>query len=390
VHKQPFFPYGRQWIDQKDIDSVVETLKSDTITRGERVIAFEKALADYCGAKHVIAFNNGTSALHAAYYAAEVSSFDQVVTSPNTFVGTVTGAMLLGAKPRLIDIELSSGNMDISHLEPRVMPPSTRGRNIFVPVHFAGRPIDMQRLEACIPEAVVIEDACHALGATYTNGKRVGCCEWSNMTVFSFHPVKTITMGEGGAVLTNDDWLDIRLRHFRNNGMESDPRYMCEESPGPWYYEVQDFTGNYHLTAIQAALGLSQLQKIDGFVAKRRHLVAEYRKHLASVPHVQLLSAAEDDHSAHHLFVVLIDFEKINKTRADVILALREAGVGTQVHYIPLYRHPIFRNKFGIDEELFPQTEGYYSQALSLPLYYALEEKDIATICNTLQIVLKK
>lgn len=385
-----FIPYARQSISASDIDAVVYALQSPMITRGANVEAFEQAIAQYCGAQFAVALNSGSTALIAACHAAQTTVNDCVISTPNTFVASVNAATRYGAKPVLIDIDRSTGNLDLNRLEEVLKSDKrSRGKNVIIPVHFAGLPVDMQRLESLIrsPDTVVIEDAAHALGSKYADGQMVGCCAWSDMTIFSFHPVKTITTGEGGMVLTNNPDLYHRLKRFRNNGIERNPDLFEAEVEERFegYYEVKEATNNYNFTEFQAALGLSQLERIDQFIQKRRQLIAKYRELLKGVSNLQMLTDTMDDRTAFHLCVVQIDFAAYNTTRSQLVQDLGECGVGTQVHYIPVYRHPFFKERYGDIRECFVETEKYYSQALSLPLYYELEMSDVEFVVETLK-----
>ena len=384
-----FLPRGKHSISEKDIQEVVAVLKSESITRGPKVEEFENAAASYCGAKYAVAFSSGTSALMAAYHAAELNPYDRLITTPNTFAATVGAGIRYGATPVFVDIERNTGNLELSQIEHNINYESTRGRTILVPVHFSGIPVDMCRLEQMIaePYTVTIEDAAHALGSSYPSGEKVGSCTYSAMTTFSFHPAEQITTGEGGMVTTNDDELCHRLKKFRNNGIETAAPYL-EGEPSPGYYEVQEITGNFNFTEIQAALGLSQLKRLDKIAAKRRALVAAYRERLKDTPHLRLFTSQYDDITAYQLFVVQIDFNAYDTTRAEVMRKLTEEGIGTQVHYIPVYRHPFFTKGSGDIREYFPNMEAYYSQALSLPLFYDLTTDDVDRIVKKLKKVL--
>lgn len=386
-----FFPYGRQSISEADILEVSRALAGRIITRGEYVEAFEHAIADYCGAKYAVAFNSATSALLAACHVAELGPADRMICSPNTFIATVTAGLHRKATPIFVDIDRHTGNLDINQVGENLRAfKSTRGRTAIMPVHFSGIPVEMHRLDRmiCSPDTIVIEDAAHALGSRYQDGQKVGCCAWSHMTVFSFHPVKTITTGEGGMVTTNDPDFAYRLQRFRNNGIERDPMHL-QGDPKEWYegyYEVVEMTGNYNFTDMQAALGLSQLKRIEEFVEKRRQLIGVYRNLLSDMPDMQMFTAENDALTAFHLCVVQIDYEKYHTTREHVIARLKEKGVGSQVHYIPVYRHPIFGNKDICS--YFPNMEAYFAQALTLPLYYDLTAENVKTIVMTLKDIL--
>lgn len=385
-----FIPYARQSINASDLQSVSAALNSPLITRGPYVEKFEQSIADYCGATYAVAFNSGSTALLAACYAVKVNAFDRLISTPNTFVATIGSAVQFGATPKFLDIEPLTGNINLKQIEYTLEQPYSRGRPIIAPVHFAGIPVDVAAIDEALkdPEAIIIEDGCHALGSCYKSGKRVGSCEHSQMTIFSFHPAKTITTGEGGMVTTNDEQLYRNLKLYRNNGIERSSDYL-ENSPKPWYYEVQELTNNTHLTELQAALGLSQLDRLDAFISKRRQLVALYRKLLKGAPHLTLFTDEYDHRTAFHLFVVQIDFAAYHTTREHVMEALAAQGIGTQVHYIPVYSHPHFRRMCGDISDYFPAMEDYYAKALSLPLYFDLTFEQVERVADTLLKTLK-
>lgn len=374
--------YCRQSIDSSDVEAVSAALQADLITRGPQVKSFEQAVASYCGAEYAVAFNSGTTALMAACYAAKLSPHDRVLTTPNTFLATVSAPMAYKAVPVFIDIDRNSGNFDLKQLEMNLPYETTRGRNVIMPVHFAGIPVDMEEIDRMIvgPNNLIIEDAAHAIGSSYKDGRKVGSCAYSAMTMFSFHPAKTITTGEGGMITTNDPALYEELLKFRNNGQA-----LVGE---PWFHPATDITGNFNFTEMQAALGLSQLKRLDSFVLKRRELMTHYRNLLKDIPHVRLFSSEYEAHTAYHLCVVQIDFEALGTKREEVMSKLQNSGIGTQVHYIPVYRHPF--TKSGSIAEYFPEMEAYYSQALTLPLFYDLSSDDITHIVKILKESLNK
>lgn len=387
-----FLPYSRQSITEQDIEAVSEALRGEQITRGSNVEAFEAAFAAYVGADYAVAFSSGSTALAATYGAGEIGPSDRVLSSPNTFIATTGFATERGARLALADITLDSGNIDLERIEPQLEYLSLKGRLFVVPVHFAGIAVDMERLEQMIRgvNVMVIEDAAHALGSVYPDGRKVGCCAHSDMTIFSFHPVKTITTGEGGMVTTNDPDLYRKLKLFRNSGIVRDAEHLKEGVSAPWYYEVQQISGNFHLTEFQAALGLSQLKRLDSFVAKRRALVGYYRSQLAGMEGVGLFNSSYDPQTAYHLMVVQIDFNRFRTSRTEVMEELRRQEIGTQYHYIPLYRQPCYRRLVGCDEELFPAMESYYHSALSIPLFPEMTPNDVERVCQCLKETLTR
>lgn len=389
MNTQKFLPYAQQFIFPEDIEEVRCALSKPMITRGPLVEAFEHALASYCGAKYGVAFTNCTAGLMAAYHAAKIGPADSFFTTPNTFVASMGAGIQHGATPIFLDIDRNTGNLDLDQLALNIDQPKSRGKKIVVPVHFSGIPVDVEAIEKMLksPESLIIEDAAHALGSHYKNGTKVGCCAKSDMTVFSFHPAKNITTGEGGMVMTNDEELYHQLQLFRNNGIERDPKFLQGQA-APWYYEVVDLTGNYNFTEMQAALGLSQLKHLDLFIAKRHKLMQQYRQKLASIENIRLFEPNESYRIAYHICVVQINFAAYKKTRTDVMTALKERGIGTQVHYIPVYRHPFFEKSAGDISEFFPAMETYYAQALTLPLFYAMEEEDVDRVVTSLREVL--
>lgn len=379
-----FIPYAQQTIDASDIEAVVEALKSKWLTRGPYVEKFEQALSAYCGAKYTVCFNSGTTALQAAYFASNIQVGDLVYTTPNTFAGTVVGALLYGAKLKYVDIDRESGNLSTALLNQELLNTKAEQKKVICAVHFSGIPVDMSAIARRKNEnLILIEDAAHSLGGAYKDGKRVGSCALSDMTVLSFHPAKSITTGEGGAVTTNSEELFRRLCLFRNNGIVRDPPH----APFPGYYEVHSATGNYNFTDFQAALGLAQLSKLDFFIEKRRKLSSLYRQYLGWIASIKLFDAAHDSYSAHHLFVIQVDFEKIGKSRAEVMQILKQRNIGTQVHYIPLYRHPAFLDLS--QSKWLLSTERYYNSCLTLPLYPSLSEEAVIKICAELASIFK-
>lgn len=381
-----FLPYAKQHISNEDIESVKSALSQAIITRGPLVEAFEKEMADFCGAQYAVAFNNASAALTAAYLAANVGPNDRVVTTPNSFVASISPAIEHSATPIFVDIDRNTGNLNLEHALLNINQPQSKGKTIVVPVHFSGIPVDIQALDGRISnhQTVIIEDAAHAIGSCYKDGTRIGACTWSHMTVFSFHPAKTMTTGEGGLVTTNDPKLYQQLKCARGNGIERDPHHLSHH-PYPGYYEVKFLSGNYNFTEMQAALGSSQLKQLPKFIEKRQQLMDLYRSKLSSFEHVRLFSPPSKETIAYHLCVVQIDFAAYKTTRKAVMDALYGMGIGTQLHYIPLYRHPFFTQRAGDISDYFPEMEAYYAQGLSIPLYYDLTEEDVDRVVSSLK-----
>lgn len=363
MDKNQFLPYGSQSIDKSDIEAVSAVLKGDWITRGPKVREFEEAIASYCDAKYGVAFTNCSHGLWAAYKAAGVSEGDRFLTTPNSFVSTTSGALQMGGQPIFIDIEEETGNLSLEQLSCNLNVSLTRGKEVIVPVHFGGVPVDMERVDGMIrsPETVVIEDAAHAFGSCYEDGSRVGSCSYSSMTVFSFHPVKNITTGEGGVVTTNSEELYEKLKCLRDSGRQG--------------IDVVELSSNYHMTEFQAALGLSQLKRVDKFRKKREQLVSLYCEKLAEHPLVTPMTQPSPN-VFHNLFVVKVEGEDRGELMAD----LKEKGIGTQVHYRPIYHHSLIKNVRGDLSSYFPAMESYYEKALSLPLFVGMEEEDVERV----------
>ncbi len=376
-------PYGRQSITDEDIEAVVAVLKSDYLTQGETVPAFEQGLADYCQVPHVVACNNGTTALHLACATLSLGEEDWVWVSAISFVASANCARYCGAQVDFVDVEPDTGNLCVAALREKLqsVQGTARQPRALVAVHLAGQPCDLAEIGALCRQYGVhlIEDACHALGASY-QGQPIGSCVHSDMTVFSFHPVKPITTGEGGAVTTRCAELAARLRLYRSHGITRDPEQLGAPSPGGWYYEQQVLGFNYRLTDIQAALGLSQLSRLSRFIEQRQQLAARYDALLDRLP-VQPLRQMEDRHSGYHLYVVKVD------DRDRVFARLREAGIGVNVHYMPIPAQPYYR-ELGHDPATYPGAQAYYRQAISLPLFPTLSLDEQDQVVRALESVL--
>jgi len=393
-------PYGRQWIDDDDIAAVVEVLKGDWITQGPTVAAFETASAAIVQARHAVAVSSGTSALHLAYLAAGLGPGDEIVTTPITFAATANAARLCGAEVKFIDIDPETMCMPPAALD-RVINKRTK---IIAPVDFAGLPCAMTDINAVAARhgLTVVTDAAHSLGATY-EGKPVGGL--SHMTCFSFHPVKSITTGEGGMVVTNDGALAERMRLLRSHGIrpardgatiaaaamdiEGGANNPASGQPAGWYGEMLDLGLNYRITDLQCALGLSQIKKLGMFVARRQAIAQRYRAALAGHDLIDLQTIPQGRTSAWHLFVVKLKLERMAKTRKAVFDALRADGLGVQVHYIPVHLHPYYRQRYQHRRGDFPNAERYYDRCLSLPIFPAMSDEDATRTLETLEKALR-
>ncbi len=374
-------PYGRQHLDEDDVKAVVETLTSNWLTQGPAISKFETALADYCGANFGIAVNSATSALHIACLALGVSKGDRVWTSPNSFVASSNCALYCGAKVDFVDIDLHTGNMCVDALRKKLaLAESTNALpKVVIPVHFAGQPCDMKEIRALSKQYgfFVIEDASHAVGAKYQE-KFVGSCQFSDICVFSFHPVKIITTMEGGMALTNNSEWAEKMRMLRSHGITNDPEKMTEDSHGPWYYQQIALGFNYRMTDVEAALGLSQLSKLETFLEKRNVLANYYDKLFSDYSGITPLQQNSKIYSSYHLYVVRID-SLTNQQHATLVANLRESGVFAHVHYIPIHMQPFYIS-LGFKIGDFPNAEKYYQQAVTLPLFPDLKEDEVEHI----------
>ncbi len=373
-------PYAKQYLDDDDIKAVVEVLKGDYLTTGPYINQFESEFALKVGAKYAVAVSSGTAALHIAYLAADLKPYDEVITTPMTFAATANAALYVGAQPVFADIDGQTYNIDVKEIESHLTPQA----KAIVPVHYTGLPCEMGEIcdIAKLHNLVVIEDACHALGAKYKDTV-IGDCTYSDMTVFSFHPVKHITTGEGGMITTNSESLYHKLIKLRSHGITRDSRSFKEPSHGDWYYEMQDLGFNYRLTDIQAALGISQLKKLDSFVARRRQIVGQYNQAFKGLP-VELPSEPEGCFNSYHLYVVRVD-KKIKTTRKDLYFKLKEKGIHTQVHYLPVHTMPYYQEHFGYKWGDYPVAEDHYSRVLSLPMYPSMTDDDVDYVINCMK-----
>jgi len=376
-------PYGRQSISESDIDAVIEVLRSDFLTQGPVVPAFEEAVKKYCGAKYAVATNSATSALHLACIALGLGSGDIVWTTPITFVASANCALYCGANVDFVDIDPLSYNMSIHALKEKLEIAQKSGKlpKIVIPVHLSGQPCDMAEIHALGKQYgfKILEDASHAIGAKYKDDP-IGNCQYSDITVFSFHPVKIITTGEGGMALTNNQKLAVQMSRLRSHGITRSPHEMTQIPDGPWHYQQIELGFNYRLTDIQAALGLSQMQRLDEYVARRHVLAQEYNKLLDDSPVTKPWQSPLSV-SSYHLYIVRLKVKIRGLDRKDVFERLRSFGIIVNLHYIPLYRHPYFE-AMGFKREDFPEAEAYYREAISLPIYPALTEAQQVEIIN--------
>jgi UDP-4-amino-4,6-dideoxy-N-acetyl-beta-L-altrosamine transaminase len=378
-------PYARQDISQADIDAVVAVLRSDFLTQGPTIADFEQAVAARTSARHAVAANNATSALHIACLALGLGPSDRLWTVPNTYVASANCGRYCGAEVDFVDIDARTYNLSTDALAAKLAAAERSGTlpKVLVAVHFAGQSCDMQAIHALAVRYGfrILEDASHAIGGTY-HGAAVGSCAYSDITVFSFHPVKIITSAEGGMALTNDAELAAHMRRLRTHGVTREPALLLRTDLGAWYYEQLDLGFNYRMTDIQAALGLSQLRRIDEFLARRRQIAATYDRRLADLPLI-LPFQHPDAESALHLYPVQIDDTRTRLDRATLIERLRKLGVAASVHYIPVHTQPYYQRR-GFRQGQFPEAERYYSRALSLPLYASLSASDVDSVVSAL------
>lgn len=378
-------PYGRQDINEDDIQSVVDVLRSDYLTQGPVVPAFEQAVASYCGADHAVAVNSATSALHVACLSLGVGPGDYVWTSPITFVASANCALYCGAQIDFVDIDPRTYNMSPEALARKLVEAEHDGRlpKVVIPVHLCGQSCDMQAIHDLSRRYGfrIIEDASHAIGGKYKN-EPVGNCYYSDITVFSFHPVKIITTAEGGMALTNDAKLADRMALLRSHGITRDPAQMTHESDGPWYYQQIELGYNYRMTELQAALGLSQMQRLDDFVARRHAIAKRYDEQLADIP-VATPWHHPDSYSGLHLYVVRLQLDRIKINHRQVFEALRDQGLGVNLHYIPVHTQPYYQ-RMGYQVGGFPEAERYYAEAISLPMYPGLSDDEQSRVVRIL------
>lgn len=379
--RQTLLPYGRQSIDEEDIKAVVEVLKGDYVTCGPSIDEFEKKVSKYVGAKYAVAVNSGTAALHAACFAAGVKPGDEVITTPMTFAASSNCVVYMGGRPVFADILPDTYNIDPEEIRKKL----TQKTKVIIPVDFTGQPAELDAIIniAQEHELLVIEDAAHALGAEY-KGKKIGSI--SDMTIFSFHPVKHITTGEGGMITTNNEELYEKLKMFRTHGITRDSDKM-QENHGPWYYEMQDLGYNYRITDIQTALGSSQMNRLDSFLARRLEIVEIYNREFSQMEEIITPYQKEDGSSAWHLYLIRLRLEKLNADRKMIFEALRAENIGVNVHYVPVYYHPYYK-ELGYSKGLCPNAETLYEEIITLPLHQSMDDKDAYDVVNAVKKVI--
>ncbi len=382
-------PYGRQDISDKDVAAVVEVLTSDFLTQGPAVPRFEAAVAGHCGARHALAMNSATSALHAACLALGLGPGDLLWTTPVTFVASANCALYCGAEVDFVDIDPRTYNLSADALTAKLETAERKGLlpKVVVAVHLCGQPCDMRRLKVLADRYgfALIEDASHAIGGSYM-GEPIGNGRYSDITIFSFHPVKIITTAEGGMALTNHDKLAERMNLLRSHGITRDPDLMTHEPDGGWYYQQVKLGYNYRMTDVQAALGHSQMERIEGFIARRHELARRYDAMLAHLP-LTLPWQHPDGHSGLHLYVIRLQLDRIGRSHRAVFDALRERGILVNLHYIPLYRQPYYA-AFGYDRTDFPEAEAYYREAISIPMFHAMTDAEQTRVVEAIEAVL--
>lgn len=372
-----FISYGRQSLDEDDIQAVIDTLRSPNLTQGPKITEFERAVADYVGAKYAVAFCNGTAALHGACYAAGIGEGDEVITSPITFVASANCVRYVGGTVVFADIDSQTYNIDPAQIREKI----TANTKAIIPVDFTGQPVDIDEIMTIAKEhnLVVIEDGAHSLGAT-NKDRKVG--QIADMTMFSFHPVKPVTTGEGGVIVTNNEYYYKQLLKFRSHGIEPTD-YAIKQ--GGWYYEMTELGYNYRMTDLQAALGISQLKKLDQFIAKRQEIAKFYNEELKNIKGIITPKQLEQTKSGWHLYMVQLE----GADRKNVFDAMRTTNIGVHVHYIPVYWHPYY-SELGYERGLCPVAEQWYEKALTLPIHPSLDEKDLLRIIENLKLNIRK
>lgn len=380
--RDEFLPYGKQVIDKNDIKSVVNILNGDYLTTGPSVSEFEKKVADYVGSKYAVAVSNGTAALHIACLSAGIKEGDEVITTPMTFAASANCILYCGAKPIFVDIDKETYNIDVNEIEKKITPKT----KAIIPVHFTGQSVDLDPILELAKKynLTIIEDAAHALGTKY-KGKFIGSI--SDMTEFSFHPVKTVTTAEGGIITTNRKDLYEKLLLFRTHGITRNTEFMENKNEGPWYYEQIDLGYNYRITDLQCALGIAQMDKLDFFIKRRKELVGMYNESLSKIDGVIVQKEEEFSDTSRHLYIMKLDLDKFKVGRKEIFEALLAENIGVNVHYLPVYLHPYYK-KLGYEKGLCPNAEDLYDSMITLPLYPGMSNNDFYDVINAVNKVL--
>lgn len=373
-------PYGHQWIDEEDVKAVMDVLTSDRITQGPKVDEFEKKVADYCGSKYAVAMSSGTAALHAACSVAGIKEDNEAITTPITFAATANAIVYCQGKPVFADIDSNTLNIDPAEIERKISPKT----KAILPVDFAGLPADLDEINDIAKRKglVVIEDACHALGAGY-KGRRIGSL--SDMTILSFHPVKHITTGEGGMVLTNNEQYYHNLKIFRHHGLVRSNN--SEEEP--WLYEIHRLGHNFRITDFQCALGISQMNRLDSFIERRREIAARYNEAFSALQEVTTPIESKNKKAVYHIYVIQLRLDRLTKSRKDIFLTLQDNKVGVNVHYLPAHFHPYYQKTWGFKKGDFPKAEKYYEKALTLPLFPGMSDDEVNFVIKTFKKVIQ-
>jgi UDP-4-amino-4,6-dideoxy-N-acetyl-beta-L-altrosamine transaminase len=380
--RKNFLPYSQQWIDEEDIKAVSDALKSDWITQGPKIVEFEKLVSKFCNVKYAVAFSSGTTALHAAAYSAGILKGDEAITSPITFAASANCVLYQGGNVVFADIKKDTYNIDPIEIKKKI----SSKTKVLIPVDYTGQPCDIDEINDIAEKnnLIVIEDASHAIGAEYKDKKVGGLSE---LSVFSFHPVKHITTGEGGMVITNNKELFEKLQIFRTHGITKDPEKM-KHNEGGWYYEMQHLGYNYRITDFQCALGISQFKKLNRFVKRRRDIVKKYNKAFDQSKEITIPYEKPDVKSSYHLYMIQLDFEMLKVNRRKIFDALRAENIGVHVHYIPVHLQPYYKQMFGYKKGDYPNAEEFYSNALTLPLFPKMKDTDVDDVINALDKVI--
>lgn len=379
--RETHLAYGKQIIDDDDINNVIKVLKGDYLTTGPKVKEFENKVANYVGAKYAVAVSNGTAALHVACHAVGISEGDEVLVPAITFAASANCVLYCGGTPVFVDIDSKTYNIDVSNIREKITPKT----KAIIPVDFSGQAVDMDKILeiAKAYDLIVIEDGAHALGSEY-KGQKVGVR--AHMTEFSFHPVKPVTTAEGGIIVTNDKRLYEKMMLFRSHGITRDPKFMLE-SHGPWYYEQVDLGYNYRITDLQCALGISQMDKLDNFIERRREIVNKYNEAFKEVQEITTPYEAEYSNSGWHIYVIVLNLDKLTVGRKEIFEALQKENIGVNVHYLPVYLHPYYR-ELGYEKGLCPIAEDLYNRMITIPLFPAMTDKDVQDVITAVNKVI--